>query len=212
MADLPEANKKLATAYNNKALTQIDKKDYSGALENLDKAIKLDPLDPTAYFNRAFSFIEIKNENYALKDFKSCSNITTNNKLKALAYAHMGEIYDRRREDSLSIHYFNLAIKTDSLSAYAFNKRGAYFLNRNKIDYAFFYLRYDENQEWYDGSWWLVIASEEIDHDFDGIGKVLSVIKLLDIDLPEFDFVIEKPYLEEHKRIWDRIDIKVYPE
>jgi len=135
--DVLQKNPQIPFAYCNLAASYMNYQMADSALLCFNKAIKMDPLDPTAYFNRAFTFIEIKNENNALKDFNSCSSITKNNKLKALAFAHMGEIYDKRREDSLSIHYFNLAIKTDSLSAYAFNKRGAYYLNRNKIDYAF---------------------------------------------------------------------------
>ncbi len=135
--DVLQKNPQIPFAYCNLAASYMYNQRADSAILCFDKALKMDPLDPTAYFNRAFSFIEIKNENNALKDFNSSVMLTKNNKLKALAYAHMGEIYDKRREDSLSIHYFNLAINTDSFSSYAFNKRGAYFLNRNKIDNAF---------------------------------------------------------------------------
>ena len=42
-SDIPEASKKLATAYNNRALTRIDNKDFTGAIDDLNKAIQLDP-------------------------------------------------------------------------------------------------------------------------------------------------------------------------
>jgi len=135
--DVLHKNPQIPFAYCNLAASYMSYQRADSAIICFDKAIKMDPLDPTAYFNRAFSFIEIKNDRNALKDFNSSSLLTNNYKLKALAFAHMGEIYTKRGDDSLSIHYFDLAIATDSTSSYAYNKRGAYFLNRNKIDNAF---------------------------------------------------------------------------
>ena len=76
-----------------------------------------------------------------------------------------------------------------------------------RIDYAFFYLRYNDDQEWYDGSWWLLIATEDLYPDQRGTRTVLDLIKALCIDLPEFEFSIVKPD-ENHKQIYDRVDIK----
>jgi len=135
--DVLHKNPQIPFAYCNLAASYMNYQMADSAILCFDKAIKMDPLDPTAYFNRAFSFIDIKNDRLALQDFNSSSRLTNNNRLKALAYAHMGEIYDKGRKDSLSIRYFDLAITTDSFSSYAYNKRGAYFLNRNKIDNAF---------------------------------------------------------------------------
>ena len=76
-----------------------------------NKAIKLDSLDPNAYFNRAFAFIENRDDRNALKDFNSFLQLTKKNSYKALAYVHIGEIYRNIREDSIAFYYFNLAIK-----------------------------------------------------------------------------------------------------
>ena len=55
-ADIPEASKKLATAYNNRALTRIDNKDYNGAIDDLDKALQLDSKLAEAYNNRGWAY------------------------------------------------------------------------------------------------------------------------------------------------------------
>lgn len=77
------------------------------------------------------------------------------------------------------------------------------------IEYAYFYLRYDEDQERYDGDWWLRIATNDIDPYQGGTRLILDTMKLLNIDLPEFDFTIGKPNFKEESRYYfDRIDIK----
>lgn len=78
------------------------------------------------------------------------------------------------------------------------------------IQYAFFYLQYDEDQEWYDGSWWLLIASNELDTHLDGNRIILDALQLLDINLPKFDFSISRPNSNHFSYYFDRIDIKEY--
>lgn len=80
--------------------------------------------------------------------------------------------------------------------------------NGYKIDYAFFYLRYDEDQQWYDGDWRLAIATNDFCHDLDGVEIINSVIELLDIKLDEFEYSIGKPNWENDKRAYDRVYIK----
>ncbi len=77
------------------------------------------------------------------------------------------------------------------------------------IEYAYFYLIYDDSQHWTDGDWWLRIATDDIDPYQAGTRLILDIMKLLNIDLPEFDFIIVKPNFKEESRChWDRIDVK----
>lgn len=77
------------------------------------------------------------------------------------------------------------------------------------IDYAFFYLQYDEDQEWYNGDWWLRIATNDIDPYQGGTRLILDTMKVLNIDLPEFDFRIVTPNFEQERyHYFDRIDMK----
>ncbi len=67
-ADIPEANMKLATAYNNRALTRIDNKDFTGALDDLNKAIQLDPKLAEAYNNRGWANNGAGNYDQSIED------------------------------------------------------------------------------------------------------------------------------------------------
>jgi tetratricopeptide (TPR) repeat protein len=107
-----------------------------------NKAISIDSLDPSSYFNRAFAFRDKRNDESALKDFTSFLRLTKSGKSKALGYMHIGEIYRNSGKDSLTIYYFDLAIKNDSTLAIAYNSRGIYFLNKKLMDKA----RADFNQ------------------------------------------------------------------
>lgn len=75
------------------------------------------------------------------------------------------------------------------------------------IEYAFFDLRCDEDEEWFDGSWWLYIATDDLSKH-DGIPIILHILELLNIDLPEFDFTIIESDRKTDKHRFDRIDIK----
>lgn len=87
-------------------------------------------------------------------------------------------------------------------------------LNNGKgynIDYAYFYLRYDDEQEWYDGDWYFIIATNDINPHLEGRRIVLDIIKLLDIDLPEFDFKICGPSMDNYThQSFNKIVIKEY--
>ena len=136
-SDVLNKNPKIPFAYNIMAASYRSINMPDSALFCYEKAIKLDSLDPYSYFNRAFSFMDKKDDEKALKDFFSFVGLTRSEKFKALAYAHIGEIYKSKGADSLSIHYFDLAVNTDSTVSYAYNKRGVYYLNSNSIDKAF---------------------------------------------------------------------------
>lgn len=116
---------------------------------------------------------------------------------------------------SLPSEYIDAAHKLVSfLSGTPFTSNGTtHTLNNGdgyNIDYAFFYLQYDDDQEWINGDWRLLIASNNLDHCFEGTRIVLDAIKLLNIDLPEFDFSISRPFAEHFSYYFDRINIKEY--
>ncbi len=130
--DVLQKNSQIPFAYLNLAATYLTQKPDS-ALICFNQSIKLDSLDPTAYFNRASAFIKSNNDENALKDFNAVLRLSKNNRYKALAYTNMGDIYRKRGEDSLAAYYYNLSIKIDSALAVSYNNRGMYFLNKNKI-------------------------------------------------------------------------------
>ncbi|MDD4588918.1 MAG: hypothetical protein PHG06_00615 [Parabacteroides sp.] len=119
---------------------------------------------------------------------------------------------------TLNSEYIEAAQKLISaLSGNPFHSNGSScILNNGKgynIDYAYFYLRYDDDQEWYSGDWWLFIATNDLNHDHKGTRIVLDTIKSLDIDLPEFDFEICSPSVEDYLyQSFNKIVIKEYIE
>lgn len=80
-----------------------------------------------------------------------------------------------------------------------------------KIDYAFWYLRYSDDEEWYDGYWELIIVTDDLKHDSDGIRVIFNIIESLNIDLDEFNhsFTI-KSNLGEWWYYLDKVIIKDY--
>lgn len=114
---------------------------------------------------------------------------------------------------SLSSEYIDAAHKLVSfLSGNPFSSNGiTHTLNNGSgynINYAFFYLQYDDDQEWFNGDWRLLIASDELDRHLEGNEVVLHAIHLLGIDLPEFEFSISRPNTNHFSYYFDRIDIK----
>lgn len=134
--DVLQKNPQVSFAHCNIAENHMGQKEYDSAIVSYSKAIEIDSLDSYAYFNRAFSFIENKNEEKAIEDFKTAIKMNNNNKFRALAYTHIADIYSKKGQDSVALNYFNLAINTDNESSFAHNKRGVYFLNKNIIDKA----------------------------------------------------------------------------
>lgn len=78
------------------------------------------------------------------------------------------------------------------------------------VEYAFFYIRHDENQHWTEGDWWLRLAVDELEHDQKGVNIVNEILRFLDVDILEFDFDLNTPNWEIDKRMFNRIDIKEY--
>lgn len=81
-----------------------------------------------------------------------------------------------------------------------------------KIDYAFWYIKYGDDEEWYDGEWELIIATDDLKHDSNGIQITFNAIEALNIDLDEFkySFTIIEPNLDEWRYYLDKIVIKEY--
>ncbi|PIP53715.1 MAG: hypothetical protein COX07_09225 [Bacteroidetes bacterium CG23_combo_of_CG06-09_8_20_14_all_32_9] len=134
--DVLQKNSHIPFAYLNLAAVYLNKQKPDSALIYFNESIKQDPLDATAYFNRAFAYIVNGNSENALNDFQSVLHLSPSIKYKALAYTNIGEIYHKHGNDSLASVYYNLSLQTDSSLALAYNNRGKYFLDINKLKEA----------------------------------------------------------------------------
>jgi hypothetical protein len=98
---------------------------------------------------------------------------------------------------SLADRYLNIAHKVvDCLE-----KKG------HKVEYAFFYVRYDDDQHWTEGDWWLRLAVEGLEHNFEGVSIVNGILHALNVDTLDFNYNLDKPDWGTDCRFFDRIDI-----
>lgn len=134
--DVLQKNSNISFAHLNLASEYLRNQKPDSAMMYFNQSIKLDSLDPNAYFNRASAFIKMKKDYKAMNDFNTVLRIAKNNEHKALAYSNIGEIYRKSGKDSLAIYYYDLSIKQDSNLSVLYNNRGTYFLNKNRIDEA----------------------------------------------------------------------------
>ena len=106
------------------------------AILYLNKAIELDPKDPTPYFNRGIALRAKSEFEGAIDDFEKFISVTKVDKNKAEAYANIGEIYRNSGNDSLALQCFNKAIRLNDELSVAYNRRGLYYLGINDLSSA----------------------------------------------------------------------------
>lgn len=134
--DVITKNSNISFTYNNLGGVYLNERKPVEALKNLNKSIRLDSLDPGAYFNRAMIYFMIGESDSAISDFNNVIVLSSSNKDKALAYTNIGEIYHKKGNDSLAFYYYNFAIKTDSLIATSFNNLGMFYFQKNDFEKA----------------------------------------------------------------------------
>lgn len=137
--DVLQKDNNISFANLNLAAVYLNEQKPDSALICFNQSIKLDSLDPAAYFNRAFAFISKREYDKALDDFNSVLRLSKSDSYKALTYTNIGDIFKKNGKDSLAIHYFDLAVIHDSTLAISFNNRGKYYLDKGMLKEA----RYD---------------------------------------------------------------------
>jgi len=81
------SNHDITQAYLNRGYIRSNHMDIEGALSDFDRAIKLDPKDPEAYFKRGRAFLIIGNARFAIADFDKSISLDDHN---PLVYAERG--------------------------------------------------------------------------------------------------------------------------
>lgn len=135
-SDVINKNPNVPFAYLNLATIYLNQQNIDSAMFCYNQSIKLDSLEPTVYFNRAFAFDMIGKNDKAINDFNKALQLDKKNIYKALIYTYLGESYRKSGNDSIAFKYYNLSIKEDSLLAIAYDNRGTYYLNKNMLDIA----------------------------------------------------------------------------
>jgi tetratricopeptide (TPR) repeat protein len=107
------------------------RKDYKGAIEDLNEAIRLNPNYAYAYNNRGIARKYLGDKFLAIADYNQAIKINPN---FAAAYYNRGVIHAEMGEKLLAIADYNTAIKIDPNNADVYNNRGSvHFALGNKL-------------------------------------------------------------------------------
>jgi tetratricopeptide (TPR) repeat protein len=107
---------------------KFNKKDFKGAITDLDKVIAINPNDEKAYGSRGATYAYLKDYPKAIADFNKA--ISINPKLLA-AYYHRGFVYSILKDYPRAIVDFDKAIAINPHLADAYYNRGKAYINLN---------------------------------------------------------------------------------
>ncbi|MCA2716855.1 serine protease [Microcystis sp. M169S2] len=108
-------------------------KKYELALDDFNKAMKLNPNLAMAYFGRGELYYYQQKYELALADWNKAIELNPN---LAMAYNNRGGIYYNQQKYELALADFNKAIELDSKLAMAYNNRGLLYYNQQKYELA----------------------------------------------------------------------------
>ena len=100
--------KNLAGAYNNRGNSYNELKQYERAIEDLNKAIEIEPEDAEAYYNRGDSYNKLKQYERAIQDFDKAIGLKPD---YAEAYNNRGNSCDGLKQYERAIEDFDKAIE-----------------------------------------------------------------------------------------------------
>ena len=110
-----------ARAWNNLGWELRDTGDYQGALDSLNRAIKLRPRYADAYNNRAYTYASMKRFDEALAD---CNKAIEFKPDLAAPYNNRGNLFEQRGELEKALEDFDRAIQLKPDYHEAYNNRG----------------------------------------------------------------------------------------
>lgn len=122
---------KQAIEINNQAKQKMEKGNYKAAIQDLNKAINLNPGLGIAYLSRGVAYSQIGSRKAAIADFNQAIEINPEN---ARAYYYRGDEYLQLREQKKALEDFNQAIKIDPSNPKSyFNRAVVYYLLGNRL-------------------------------------------------------------------------------
>lgn len=133
-----ELRPKFAASFDTLGGLYLIKGDAAAALENYEKAINLDPDNPTYYMNVGRVYSELKNnDDAAIQSFKKAIEIKSD-----LPFAHhlLGNLYHRRKDDVAAIKHFQDAIKYNPKFLQSYLDVANIFRGQKNYDEAIKYL------------------------------------------------------------------------
>ena len=112
---------KSALAYNSYGVALSARQNTDAALENLGKAIAINPKYTLAYYNRGHILAKLNKTDQALNDFTTSLSL---NPKHFNSYLERGTIYSRQNKYAEALDNFNNAQKLEPQNAGVYNNRG----------------------------------------------------------------------------------------
>jgi lipoprotein NlpI len=126
-------DKALGWAYNGRCLAQYDKRAWDEALLDCSMAIKLNPKDPYAYFNRGDTWRAKSDNDKAIADYGEAIRLDPK---FAYAFNNRGNAWGTKGNNDKAIADYDEAIRLDPKFPYAFNNRGGAWRAKSDSDKA----------------------------------------------------------------------------
>jgi tetratricopeptide (TPR) repeat protein len=112
---------KSANTYYKEGLEKYNNKDFRGAIEDYNSAIKINPNYANAYIGRGLARSDLGDKQAAIEDYNSAIKINPN---YALAYYNRGIVRSDLGDKQAAIEDYTQAIKINPNYALAYNNRG----------------------------------------------------------------------------------------
>ncbi|MFN6559077.1 MAG: tetratricopeptide repeat protein [Nostoc sp. ChiSLP01] len=114
---------------------KASKKDYQGAIAYYNRALRLNPNNPDAYFQRGVASYQLQNYKAAFKDFEQTVRLSPNN---ALAYVNRGLARDALGDTEGALSDYNQALERNPSSndAWIYYNRGVVYYDQKDYQAA----------------------------------------------------------------------------
>ncbi|OGS39426.1 MAG: hypothetical protein A2551_00675 [Elusimicrobia bacterium RIFOXYD2_FULL_34_30] len=126
----------VTVSYNNRGNSYRDNKEYTQAIEDYTRAVKINPMYAEAFNNRGIAYFNMGDYDNAINDYTKSIELDPN---YAKPYSNRGIVYWNINEFSKAEEDFNQAIKINQNLQEAYNSLGNVYFTRNDYDKAIEY-------------------------------------------------------------------------
>lgn len=116
-----------------RGLDKYNQQDYTGAIEDFNQALQLEPNNILAYYQRGYARAEIQDYKGAIEDFNQYMQHNPND---VDALDNRGNVYYNLGKYEQAITDLNKAIQINPKDSYAYNKRGLAYNEQGKYEKA----------------------------------------------------------------------------
>lgn len=116
-----------------RGLDKYNQQDYTGAIEDFNQALQLEPNKILAYYQRGYARAEIQDYKGAIEDFNKYMQYNPND---VDALDNRGNVYYNLGKYEQAITDLNKAIQINPKDSYAYNKRGLAYNEQGKYEKA----------------------------------------------------------------------------